>query len=334
MTDAAPVREHAFGDNRPFTSCHASTLLELDNGETLIAYFAGAHEKNPDVAVWLSRRTADRWQPPVKVADFPHIAHWNPALFQAPSGVLWLFYKVGRTIPAWQTYVTTSEDAGHTWSPPRELVPGDTTGGRGPVKNKPILLSDGTWISGASHEGEAGWRVFVDRSEDGGRTWRRSRYLPLRDGGEPERGAIQPTLWESAPGQVHMLTRSNFGAILRADSDDSGRTWSPLYPSGLPNNNSGIDLARLADGTLVLACTPVWAGPGRPQPRTPLVLLTSSDNGVTWQTGEVLEDEPGEYSYPAVVATGEAVSVSYTWRRERIAYRRGPLPVERLPSDA
>ena len=324
MTQQTPLHEHAFTDDRPFASCHASTLVELSSGKTLVAYFAGTHEKNPDVGIWLSRRTPAGWEPPRKVADFGGIAHWNPALFQAPDGRLWLFYKVGHVIPEWQTHVVTSADEGRTWTDPRELVPGDV-GGRGPVKNKPILLSDGTWLAGASHEGEAGWRVFADRSEDEGATWQRTEYLPLRDGGEPKRGAIQPTLWESGPGLVHMLTRSNFGQILRADSSDGGRTWCPLYPSGLPNNSSGLDLAKLADGSLVLACTPLWRGEGNPQPRTPLVLLTSTDNGATWSQSVVLEDEPGEYSYPAVIAVEGGVAVSYTWRRERVAYWRGTL---------
>ncbi|NCO96291.1 MAG: neuraminidase (sialidase), partial [Armatimonadetes bacterium] len=137
MTQHTPLHEHAFGDDRPFASCHASTLVELASGETLVAYFAGTHEKNPDVGIWHSRRTPAGWEPPRKVADFGGIAHWNPALFQAPDGRLWLFYKVGHVIPEWQTHVVTSADEGRTWTDPRELVPGDV-GGRGPVKNKPI----------------------------------------------------------------------------------------------------------------------------------------------------------------------------------------------------
>ncbi|PIZ29624.1 MAG: hypothetical protein COY42_35135, partial [Armatimonadetes bacterium CG_4_10_14_0_8_um_filter_66_14] len=66
-------------------------------------------------------------------------------------------------------------------------------------------------------------------------------------------------------------------------------------------------------------------GEGNPQPRTPLVLLTSTDNGATWSQSVVLEDEPGEYSYPAVIAVEGGVAVSYTWRRERVAYWRGTL---------
>ena len=52
---------------------------------------------------------------------------------------------------------------------------------------------------------------------------------------------IQPTLWESKDGSVHMLTRTKLGKIYRSDSLDGGKTWCRAYATNLPNNNSGID---------------------------------------------------------------------------------------------
>lgn len=38
--------------------------------------------------------------------------------------------------------------------------------------------------------------------------------------------------------------------------------------------------------------------------RTPLVVRFSADNGNSWNDEFVLEREPGEYSYPAVIGIG------------------------------
>ena len=218
--------------------------------------------------------------------------------------------------------VTESTDGGLTWSEPVELIPGDV-GGRGPVKNKPIILHDGTWAAPASLETEELWDAFVDLSCDEGESWVQSTLVPLNrahaniEGGPFGKGVIQPTLWESKPGHVHMLLRSTAGWIFRSDSTDGGKTWCEAYSLDLPNNNSGIDLVKMCDGTLVLVHNPVagnWAA------RTPLIVSTSTDNGETWNEALVLEDTPGEYSYPAVVAVGNEVHLTYTWKRERIAY--------------
>ena len=57
-------------------------------------------------------------------------------------------------------------------------------------------------------------------------------------------------------------------------------------------------------------------------------------DGVAWQAVLVLEREPGEYSYPAVIQTADGrVHVTYTWRRQRIKHvvidpaRLQPVPL-------
>jgi len=328
------VKEIIAGEEREFNSGHASTLVTLPNGDVLCAWFGGSWEKGPDVAVWMARRTKDGWQKPYVVADTRGVALWNPVLFTLLDGRIALYYKEGETISIWKTMVKYSSDGGVTFGEATELVPGDMGNGRGPVKNKPILLSNGAIAAPASFEG-ALWDSFVDLSTDGGKTWEMSGLVPLKRIGFNEvhivhdkrhcygKGIIQPTLWESEPGHVHMFTRSTSSAIFRSDSMDGGRTWCCGYESGLPNNNSGVDIVKLPKGGLVLAWNPNGNHPNYYKgSRTPLVLSYSADNGVTWETVKVLEDGKGCFAYPSIVADENAVHVTYTVRRETIAYAR------------
>ncbi|WP_031529346.1 sialidase family protein [Dyadobacter crusticola] len=316
----ASEKEFVFGDNRPFAQCHASTLVRLNNGEFLIAWFGGTEEKNPDVGIWLSKGRPGKWSTPVEVAKIREDAHWNPVLQKTADGKVYLYFKVGKEIAHWETWVKTSDDNGNTWSEAYELVKGDR-GGRGPVKNKLIELSNGDWLAGSSNEVNR-WEVFVDRSTDKGKTWKASPYFKIDTTEIKGKGAIQPTLWESQPGSIHMLVRTTGGVIGRSDSKDLGKTWSEIKKTSLPNPNSGIDLAKLTDGTLVLAYNPDDENWGS---RSPLSLILSYDNGKNWtdKTDIATGKKEDEYSYPAIISFGDSVAVTYTYNRQKIAFWSG-----------
>ena len=330
------------GGGAGFRQCHAATLAILPDGSLLAAFFAGTKEGAPDTAIWTTRGGGENWQPPRRAIAKPGVAHWNPVL-HADGDRLLLFHKTGPTVHDWTTRLAISADAGASWSSPRPLVGGDAMP-RGPARNKLLAASDGTWLAPGSIEDATHWDAFIDRSTDRGETWTLApipltHRTPAAPGqglwhglaagalweSDPIRafawdGVIQPTLWESAPGTIHALMRSTRGAVHRSDSTDGGRTWSAACPTRLPNNNSGLDLARLADGTLVLACNPVA---GNWRARTPLALLLSADNGETWRQEAVLEDEDGEFSYPALITSpdGTGLHIAYTWNRRAIVHR-------------
>lgn len=319
-------------DALPTAFCHASTIIRLRSGGLLCCWFGGSHEGEADVAIYAAHRDAAGWSAPVKLADGAE-ANWNPVLFHREDGTLLLFYKEGQQIAHWRTLVLTSQDDGHTWSAPAELVPGDASGGRGPVRNKPIRLKSGRILAGGSTE-HGIWQAFADISDDDGRTWRKStpvliKNLRYRQGEKTAesdiavsaqsfygRGVIQPSLWQSSDGSVHMLLRSSEGFVFRADSEDEGESWSTAYALTMPNNNSGLDLVRLEDGTLLLVCNPVAANWGM---RSPLSLFASTDDGANWVKLLDLETAQGEFSYPAIIPHGHQVHISYTFDRKNIA---------------
>lgn len=318
-TDPPPaivVREFVAGEP-PTPSCHASTIVETTPGRFVVGWFGGTDEGADDVGIFLSHRDGGEWSRPVEVAtgdtpDGGRLPCWNPVLWKRPDGAIVLSYKVGESPQTWHGLQRVSHDGGHGWEPPQRLSrPGTTvTGGPvGPVKNKPLVMADGTILAPSSSEDD-GWRVHFERSTDGGASW--DIVGPLNDGRAI--AAIQPALLVLGPDHVLALGRTRSGRVFRTASADGGRSWSPLELADLPNPSSGLDAVTLRDGRHLLVANLV------PEGRTPLAVAMSRD-GRTWRTVVTLEDDPGEYSYPAIIQAADGrVHVTYTWRRRRIAH--------------
>lgn len=296
-------------DDAPFARCHASTIEQTEHG-LVAAWFGGTHERHEDVGIWVTRHDGRAWSPPVEVQDGVQHATkryptWNPVLFQPREGPLLLFYKCGPSPSTWWGMLTTSGDGGATWSHPQRL-PEDILG---PVRNKPIELADGTLLCGSSDE-RSGWRVHFERTPDQGRTW--SRTGPINDG--KKIAAIQPTLIRFGDGVLMAFCRSKQGRVVVTSSKDDGERWGPITLTQLPNPNSGIDGVRLRDGRALLVYNHAERG------RSPLNVALSRD-GATWQAAAVLETEPGEFSYPAVIQGRDGlVHITYTWNRRKIRH--------------
>lgn len=333
------AREFLFEEGAHFKSCHASTVLPMEDGTVLAAYFAGAHEKADDVGIWLSRRVDGNWEAPVCVAKMDDTAHWNPVLMPIPGGAR-LIFKKGKEIHEWQSITCVSCDNGKTWS---EAVPCKGVDAQaGPVRCKPLYLKDGSMLAPCSIETETEWRPRIDISFDNGASFPMTAWIPIEtapEGSEASenvitgKGAIQPSLWESAPGHIHAFLRTTCGRIYRSDSEDCGRTWCKAYDTGLPNNNAGIDVAQIV-GKLYLVSNPVGVNWGD---RTPLTIQVSEDNGRTFRSFCVLEDQKddpmadksqrpdentAEFSYPAMVEKDGELHITYTYLRRRICYRK------------
>jgi predicted neuraminidase len=308
---ASPIVAAEFVFERaPFRSSHASTIVETGEG-LVAAWFGGTREGHQDVGIWVARRGRDRWTAPVEVADGRQLEAgrrypcWNPVLFQPEDGPLLLFYKVGPNPRAWWGMLRTSTDSGRTWSKPRRLP----SGFLGPVRNKPVALGD-RLLCGSSTEHD-GWRAHLEWTDSKAARWEKTRPL------EPKArafDAIQPTILTHDRDRIQILCRTQQGVIAEAWSIDRGRTWGPLTASALPNPNAGIDAVRLSDGRFLLVYNHTTSG------RSPLNVAVSKD-GKLWQPAVVLENQPGEFSYPAVIqARDSLVHITYTWRRQRIKH--------------
>ena len=224
-----------------------------------------------------------------------------------------LFYKVGPNPVEWWGELKTSTDQGRTWSTSKRLP----TGILGPIKNKPVLMTDGRLICPSSTENkDEKWQVHLETTKDTGKTW--STSGPLNDGLQYR--IIQPSLllYDS---RQQLLCRSQESRIVSLWSTDGAKTWSKPDTTMLPNPNSGTDAVTLSNGWQLLVYNPTekskgqWGGQ-----RSPLHVSLSTD-GISWKDVLVLENTPGEFSYPAVIQSADGVvHITYTWNRKKIKH--------------
>lgn len=321
----AVIESQFIYEQAPFPQAHASTLVQTSGGRVMAAWFGGTHERHPDVCIYGAFLDADGWTRPRKLADGVQAdgrrwPTWNPVLFQAPDGALILYYKVGPNPREWWGLQIRSDDGGETWSAPERLPAGIL----GPIKNKPVVLEDGSWLSPSSTEDgsatQTNWRLHFERSEDEGKTWTSSGPVEPFDGLD----SIQPSLLFHKDGVLQAVARTRQGVLSSTWSKDGGKTWSAVDAINLPNPNSGTDAVTLADGRQLIVYNDASHRPETPGKghRWPLDIALS-DDGVRWRKVLTLETEPlkSGYAYPAVIQTRDGrVHISYTWGRVRIKH--------------
>ena len=210
-------------EEAPFASAHASTIAAT-TASVIAAWFGGPHEGHPEVRIWLARKANGQWSTPVEVArgtdrrGRPQPC-WNPVLHQAAGGPLLLFYKVGPSPRRWWGMLSTSADGGRTWDAARRLPRGIL----GPIKNKPVVLGDGSLLCPSSTE-RLGWRAHLERTADLGDSWEKLGRLNTWR----EVGAIQPCILAYPDGRMQVLCRTRQGVIAACWSTDGGRNWGPM----------------------------------------------------------------------------------------------------------
>lgn len=315
-------------DNKPTPQCHASTIVETPSG-LVTAFFAGTREKHSDVGIRVSRLVDGQWTTPVEVVNgvqnqdvrYPT---WNPVLFLPKGGPLMLFYKVGPDPRTWWGMLMTSTDDGKTWSKPVKLGEDEKIGNLlGPIKNKPVQLSDGTIICPSSTEDydsakNTVWKVHFEISKDRGKTW--EVVGPINDGIEFD--AIQPSVLFHGGSKLQILCRTREDVISQSWSEDNGMTWSPMTATSLPNPNSGTDAVTLSDGRQLLIYNHTTKQGEEPKNRN-MLNLAISDDGIEWRPFMTLENVPAEsgYSYPAIIQTSDGmVHATYTYVRESVKH--------------
>ena len=226
-------------------------------------------------------------------------ACWNPVLYQVPRGPLLLFFKEGENCSGWTGKMMRSRDAGETFGAVEAIPPGYW----GPIRNRPVMLRDGSLLCGSSTE-FGRWEVHFERTTTLGRTW--TRTASVADDWAFQ--AIQPTLLAWPSGLLQALCRTRSSGIVQTFSADDGQTWMPLEPTGLPNPNSSIDAVLLSDGRALL----VYGTQGDASTNRALLARARLDQQILWY-------ECGDM--PDVVADTQLVEPASGAERWRIGNR-------------
>jgi predicted neuraminidase len=321
---ASPLGGRAIDLPATVPSAHASTLAEIPDGDVLAAWFAGTREGARDVAIHMARlsggRVVDHWVALTReqLSDATHRTVrkvGNPVLRSAPDGALHLFVtSVG--VGGWSGSGVThlrSVDRGRTWADARRLVLAPFLDLGTLVRAAPVELDDGSVLLPC-------YREFIHKHGLAVRVAADGRVVDLAPMPSPWR-SLQPAVAATGPLDAVAVLRCgdrSLKRVIRSRSGDGGSSWDAAAPTAVPNPDSSVALARLDDGSLLMAANPAESGRAR------LVLMRSGDGGDTWaEAWEVERGEEGsEFSYPTlIVARDGTVHLSYTLRREAIRTR-------------
>jgi len=327
----------AVGPDIPGTYKHAASACELAGGEILLAYYSGSGEYGRDTAIYATKlnRQTGLWSRPRIVADEPRRAEGNPVLWRAPDGRIWLFYPVrhGDTWATARLAVKLSADEGTSWT--AAAAPTDEPGFM--TRARPITLADGSCLLPADLNpstdpefvsAESGSLFF--RSDDGLQSWEATEIIHSRLGNHQPavarvsgvrgsgvrgqesgvRGSGETDSRPLTPDSWHLVAYCRRGGdyfgredgrLVRTESFDGGRTWSPGEETDFPNPNSPVDFVRLQSGHLLLAYNDSASR------RSPLSVALSTDGTRTWHPPVDIIRGELSYSYPCILQTSDGI---------------------------
>lgn len=305
----------AFGPEHPGVYKHPASITQLANGDLYIAYYGGSDEYGNDTAVYGSRQAKglNDWSPPEVIADTPDHGEGNPVVWQAPDGVVWLFYNnlYGATWSNARILAKKSYDGAKTWTDPWVLAFEEGSMARG----QPIVLNNGDYLLPVYHEtGEdregtipTTMSYFLRYTPSTGK-WKETGRI------KSEMGNLQAQVVQMTDDYLVAYIRrgGNFlptedGYTLRSESRDGGETWSDAVRTEFLNPNSAVDFIKLRNGHLLLVYN------DNMNDRTPLTVTISPDGEKTWPHKRHIAGGDNTFAYPYAIQTmDDKIHIIYT----------------------
>ncbi|MCA9051044.1 MAG: exo-alpha-sialidase [Planctomycetaceae bacterium] len=302
---------------RPLPFPHLGPFVRTTDGNVLAIESEATRISRDDGLTWSEPR-------PIGISDLK-ISNERTLLCSQDGSVVAAFMNLNERNWTWKnelhdapgaklpTWVMRSTDHGQTWQHAQKLHD-DWTG----CVRDIIQTGDGRIIftSMKMLHDPGRHAVLTYCSEDDGITWRPSNLIDL--GGRGHHGGVtEPTLTELRDGRVWMLIRTNRMQFWSGYSDNGGRHWQILQPSGIPASSAPGMLTRLHSGRLMLLWNRpfpegqsswplsggdgLWSETAVSNFREELSVAFSDNDGGTWTKPLVIAAHAGKWiSYPYV----------------------------------
>ncbi len=278
-------------------------VCRLADGRLMCVFYAGyGHVAMPNeqlpkggrIAYCLSSDEGRTWSDAAVLYDGPDDDR-DPSIAQLKSGRLicnfFSLRKAEGKNPPWDdlgSWMVYSEDAGKTWSEPRQIAANYYCSS--PVRQ----LSDGRLILGLYAEEESKSWGAVSRSNDDGLTW--SPVIDIDNGGM--RLDAETDVIELRDGSLFAAQRGRDETMAWSVSKDGGKSWSVSAAFGFPGHCPYLH--RSLDGIILMA-----------HRRPDTSLHYSLDDGQTWSENVLVDDVGGAYPSMVTLKDGTILIVYY-----------------------
>ena len=196
----AILKDEFLYEHTYFPEAHASTIVELKNGDLVAGYFGGTHERNPDVCIWVNikKKGSNEWSKPILAAD------GVLSLDDPNAHIMGLSGLNDDTTPATKGPIRTATDNSSLFTLHSSLNYDYVTkttrleNVSDRLKRKacwnPVLyeMPDGElWLFFKIGSSVGDWTGWLTKSKDGGLTWSEKEPLPFDAEGRAFLGPIK-----------------------------------------------------------------------------------------------------------------------------------------------
>ncbi len=195
----AIVKDQFLYEHTYFPEAHASTIVELKNGDLVAGYFGGTHERDPDVCIWVNikKKGSDEWSTPILAADGVLSLDDPNAKYMGLSGLkdettAATAGPIRKAFAGIKTSLRDEENYDYVTKTTRLKSVSDR------LKRKscwnPVLFempNGELWLFFKIGTTVGDWTGWLTKSKDGGRTWSDKEPLPFDAEGRAFLGPIK-----------------------------------------------------------------------------------------------------------------------------------------------